>query len=609
MTSSASCSAACSTPTSSTASASRRPCRRSSASGSGSRSGGRTRRSSSSAPGSGPGIPIRYDDPREVGPDRIVNAVAAKGRYGAPVIVVDFGTSTNFDVVSPAGEYVGGVLAPGIEISMEALFARAARLVKVDYVAPATRDREDDGRRAASRPRLRVRGSGRRDRRRASGASSRRRRRRVIATGGLAELVAPHSATIERVDPFLTLDGLRLVWELNAVTPEPRHASPSSRSRRSPSRSCPARRCSTSSRRASTADAGAGVVSALGVSTGGMFHVRLPWSGSRRCSPPRRGVHRREARRRRVPRLARDPDALCSRDDRIAGRAPSRRSARTYRQGVVVNVLNPKTALFFLAFLPQFVDPDGSTRGQLAVLGAACSSLIALATDLVWALVAGTAGAVLRQQPALPARAALRLGDDLHRARRRRGVRPARTAPRRSQRRMTMSLRMDRQDRCRPEVLHPRSPEPSQVLVAERHERDVLREPAPVRTPGTDGDARRDGSCGASGQAVRGGPRCDRAPPICPAGAFIIVARNPAGSGKSAIQPCTQHPGRGARLRGSAPTSNVAMSTTAPRSLRHCSATGSAQAGGSGVAIRIFGSRRPSEYPAAASRLRARSRS
>ena len=82
------------------------------------------------------GIPIRYDDPREVGPDRIVNSVAAKERYGAPVIVVDFGTSTNFDIVSPAGEYVGGALAPGIETSMEALFARAARLVKADDAEP-----------------------------------------------------------------------------------------------------------------------------------------------------------------------------------------------------------------------------------------------------------------------------------------------------------------------------------------------------------------------------------------------------------------------------------------------------------------------------------------
>jgi type III pantothenate kinase len=164
-------------------------------------------------PGVKTGIPIRYDDPREVGPDRIVNAVAAKERYGSPAIVVDFGTSTNFDVVSPEGEYVGGVLAPGIEISMEALFSRAARLVKVDYAAPPSvigkttvgglqsglvygfagqvdgivgRIREELGAEAPA-----------------------------IATGGLADLVAPHSRTIAHVDPFLTLDGLRLVWELN----------------------------------------------------------------------------------------------------------------------------------------------------------------------------------------------------------------------------------------------------------------------------------------------------------------------------------------------------------------------------------------------------------
>src|SRR6476620_10857181 len=89
-------------------------------------------------PGVKTGVPIRYDDPREVGPDRIANAVAAVERYGAPAIVVDFGTSTNFDVVSPAGEYVGGVLAPGIEVSMEALFSRAARLFKVDFAEPPT---------------------------------------------------------------------------------------------------------------------------------------------------------------------------------------------------------------------------------------------------------------------------------------------------------------------------------------------------------------------------------------------------------------------------------------------------------------------------------------
>src|SRR3954454_11377150 len=87
-------------------------------------------------PGVRTGIPIENDAPRDVGPDRIVNAVAAKELYGAPATVADFGTSTNFDVVSPDGAYVGCALAPGIEVSMEALFARAARLVKIDYVEP-----------------------------------------------------------------------------------------------------------------------------------------------------------------------------------------------------------------------------------------------------------------------------------------------------------------------------------------------------------------------------------------------------------------------------------------------------------------------------------------
>lgn len=164
-------------------------------------------------PGVRTGILIRYDDPREVGPDRIANSVAAKTRYGAPVIVVDFGTSTNFDVVSSDGEYVGGVIAPGIEVSMDALFARAARLVKVDYAPPPAVIGKTTV--AGLQSGLVYGFAGQVD-----GIVGRIREElgseaRAIATGGLADLVSPHSRTIERVDPFLTLEGLRLIWDLN----------------------------------------------------------------------------------------------------------------------------------------------------------------------------------------------------------------------------------------------------------------------------------------------------------------------------------------------------------------------------------------------------------
>ena len=165
-------------------------------------------------PGVSTGVPIRYDDPREVGPDRIANAVAARVLHGAPAVVVDFGTSTNFDVVSAAGEFAGGVLAPGIEVSMDALFERAARLPRVPFVAPERVISQTTV--SALQSGLVYGFAGQVD------AIVERIKEElgaddvpVVATGGLAELIAPHSRAITAIDQELTLQGLRLVWERN----------------------------------------------------------------------------------------------------------------------------------------------------------------------------------------------------------------------------------------------------------------------------------------------------------------------------------------------------------------------------------------------------------
>lgn len=168
-------------------------------------------------PGVKSGIAIQYDNPREVGADRIANSVAAFDLYGGPSIVVDFGTGTTFDAVTADGAYSGGAIAPGVEISMDALFGRASALSSVELLAPTNAIGKSTQEALRSgvlfgyaglvdglcRRFVAELGSA------ATGAPT------IIATGGLAGLIAPHTETIEHTEPWLTLHGLRLIWQKN----------------------------------------------------------------------------------------------------------------------------------------------------------------------------------------------------------------------------------------------------------------------------------------------------------------------------------------------------------------------------------------------------------
>jgi len=162
-------------------------------------------------PGVNTSMPLAVDNPREVGSDRIVNAVAAHARYGPPLIVIDFGTATTFDCVNAAGQFIGGAIAPGITTATDALLNRAARLYRVELVRP----KEAIGRNTVTNIQSGVvyGYAGLVDGIVARMKAEMEGRPKVIATGGLAALMAEVAGSIERVDENLTLEGLRLLYE------------------------------------------------------------------------------------------------------------------------------------------------------------------------------------------------------------------------------------------------------------------------------------------------------------------------------------------------------------------------------------------------------------